>query len=132
MPEITEQELQELQRFRLTELARGAGYKESVFIRLMGGLPSDQYTLVSDPETGKPSMKVGEEEPVPLKDFVEKEWKDFLPSLKVEEVKTPTVIPFVRQAAEGQDAGNKSATRKIVDNYIEKQYGAVLKTETVN
>lgn len=145
MPEITDEEMQEFQQYRrigtVQDLQKGvferaahaAGFNSGPLERLFSTLPQDQFTLVMG-EDGKPMVKEGELDPVPLKQFAEEEWSDFLPSLKADrkDRQSTQTVQYVRQAGEQREVTAKSVGKKLADSYIMQKYGAVLKSDTVN
>lgn len=96
----------------LQEVAAVSGFKSSVLAKLSEGLDlkvEDGVAYVGD---------------VPIADYANEQWEEFLPSLKEE--KKPTGISFVRQATKSSDSKVKLGD---VNAYLKGIYGS---KQTVN
>lgn len=89
--------------------AAATGYREPVLARLSEGL-----TLSVEDNRAR---IVTEDGPVPLREYAEREWADFLPSLKAEAESPRT--PYVRQG--GSDAPPPPPT--VALDYVRRTYG---------
>jgi len=142
MPEITQEEFDMLEAYKqlgsidelsskqfdtvITTAAESSGFKKTVLERLLKTLPSE-YNLVSSEDGVAMSTPDGD---IDLKEFAEKEWAEFMPSLKAGEEKAP--ISHVRQSATPRETGKREQSKKITAAHIANTYGWALKSDSVN
>lgn len=146
MPEITEQEFEIFKEYQdlgtPTEISDAIGELSSVkrtnaindAARLNGYKTKVLDKLAKDVEIyvdGEKAYAKKDGEEMPLADFAEQEWGDFLSSLK-EDQQDKSQVAYIPQSARERESGTKNVGKKMANNYITQKYGAVLKTESVN
>ena len=127
-PEEVQTSLTELQTLRrngeLSQIAEVVKYKPSVFQKLdkdAGGLA---YEVKEIEENGKKEKRAfvtvkdqaGAEQTIPLQQYAEQHWSDFLPALRNEQQAAPSGTDFVRQ-----NPGGGAPANSAVDQFLQRQ-----------
>jgi hypothetical protein len=99
----------------IRQAADAAGYKPSVLARLAADV---QLSVREADGKQEAVVTVEGQQPVPLTDYAQQHWADFLPALQSQQQQTQTGIPFVPQTGNGTPPKPVSAAQ----TYLQKTY----------
>lgn len=109
------QEIEKLQRRELYRQAADVhGYKAAVLGHLLDGVD----VAIKDSDDGKAAVVVEGDKEIPLPDYVQSQWADFVPALK------PVTAEDPAPRWPAQRVGDTPGKRALVDNFLKQKQAA--------